>query len=95
MDLPSYKDVLSMGKEALKEVMIPVRVNKARKQAELEMCKLDEDLAVKAASLQDICSGENVNFAKIISLQDELALLNRKKEQYQQILDQMFPLDGE
>ncbi len=91
MELPSYKEVLSMGKEKLKEAMIPVRFNKARKQAELEMCKLDEELAVQSATLQDVCSKEDVNFPRIISLQDELCLLERKKEQYQQILDQMFP----
>jgi len=62
MELPSYKEVLSMGKEKLKEAMIPVRFNKARKQAELEMCKLDEDLAVKANTLQEVCSKEEVNF---------------------------------
>jgi len=93
MNLPSYKEVLSMGKEALKETMIPIRFRKARKQAELEMCKIEEEIAVKAASLQDTCSKEEVNFKRIIELQDELALIERKKEQYQQILDQMFPED--
>lgn len=91
MELPSYKDVLSMGKEKVKELMIPVRVKKARKQAELEMCKLDEDIATKISKLQDVCSSEEVSFSKIIELQDDIALLERKKEQYQQILDQMFP----
>jgi hypothetical protein len=91
MKLVSYKDALKMGKEKLGEMMIPVKTAKAQKQAELEMCKIDEEIAVKEAELHDTCCSEVVKFTKIIDLQDKLGLLARRKTQYQQILDEMFP----
>jgi hypothetical protein len=91
MKLPSYKEVLKMGKEKLEETLIPVRANKAKKQAELEMCDLEEKLATKTAEIAELCSAKELNFKKIIEAQDELGLLERKKTQYQNILDQMFP----
>jgi hypothetical protein len=32
-----------------------------------------------------------VNFGKIIDMQDELGLLERRKDQYEKILSEMFP----
>ena len=91
MKLVPYQQALKMGKEKLKEVLIPVRVKKARKQAELEMCKLEEDVAVKEAALNEECCKEEINFSRIIDMQDELGLLERRRNQYQKILDEMFP----
>jgi len=93
MKLLSYKEALKLGEKKLKEALIPVRVKKAKKQAELEMCKLEEQIAVKEAKLQEKCSDEEVNFPSIIELQDELGLLNRKRKQYERILEEMFPED--
>ena len=90
MQLESYSKILKMGKKKVAETLIPVRVNKARKQGELEMCKLEENIAIKQVSIQEECSKEDVNFPKIITLQDELALLERKRKQYDKILQEMF-----
>jgi hypothetical protein len=91
MKLTSYNDALKLGKEKLREALIPVRVNKAKKQAELEMCKLEEKIAVKEVAIHDACCVEEVNFGKIIDMQDELGLLERRKDQYEKILSEMFP----
>ena len=93
MELPAYKDALKMGKEKLGEMLVPVKATRAKKQAELEMCKLDEELATKQADLHEECCKEDVSFPKIIEMQDAIALLERKKKQYQKILDEMFPED--
>ncbi|NIB43785.1 hypothetical protein HBA55_29555 [Pseudomaricurvus alkylphenolicus] len=95
MKLPSYHEVLTMGKEAVEKALIPVRVKKAKQQAKLEMCKLDEDIAVKEARLKEICCHQELNFPSIIELQNEIGLLKRKKKQYQEILNQMFPSDNQ
>ena len=91
MKLVSYSEALKMGKEKLKEALIPIRVSRAKKQAELEMCKLDEKIAVKEASLHEECCKENVDFPRIIEMQDELGLLERKRKQYASIIEEMFP----
>lgn len=91
MKLMSYKEALKMGKDKVREALVPVKVNRARKQAELEMCKLDEQIANKEAEISEECCAEEVNFARLIEKQDDLALLERRKAQYKKILDEMFP----
>ena len=91
MKLTPYAAALRMGKEALKKAMVPVKVRSAQKQAELEMCKLDEQIATIEVAITEQCGSDDLNFARIIEMQDDLALLERRKVQYQVILDQMFP----
>lgn len=91
MKLPSYSEVLKMGKEALEESLVPIRTNRAKKQAELEMCDLEEKIATQESKVAELCRSKDLNFKRIIDAQDELALLLRRKEQYQEILSQMFP----
>ena len=93
MKLISYKQALKMGKEKIGEMLVPVKFKRAKKQAELEMCKLEEDIAVKESELHEECCKEEMSFKKIIDLQDSLALLERRKKQYQKILDEMFQED--
>jgi len=93
MKLPAYKSVLKMSKDILRDTLAPVRTMRAKKQAELEMAKLDEEIATKEAKLNEACCKEEINFARIIELQDEIALTERKKKQYQKILDEMFPAE--
>jgi phosphate uptake regulator len=91
MKLPKYKDVLKMGETAIKKTLAAPRAASAKKKAELEMCKIDEDIATKETDLHEECCKQDVSFPSIISLQNKIALKQREKKQYQMILDQMFP----
>ncbi len=91
MKLTPYGEALRLGEKALKAILVPVKVNRAKKQAELEMCNLDEKIATLEVAIHEQCSSEDLRFASIIEMQDDLALLVRRKEQYQVILDEMFP----
>ena len=82
-----------MGKEKVSRALAPVKANRAKAQAELEMCKIDEEIATKEAELHEEACNENVSFPKIIDLQNKLGLLERKKKQYGKILEEMFPQD--
>lgn len=94
MKLPTYRDVLKMAKEKVDDALAPVRAARAKKQAELEMAKLDEEIATMTAKIYEVFCQKDVNFAALIEQQDKLALAERKKRQYQKILDEMFP-EGE
>lgn len=91
MKLPAYNDVLKMAKEKVDDALAPVRAIRARKQAELEMAKLDEQIATQEAKIYELCCEKEINFAAIIERQDALALTERKKKQYARILEEMFP----
>lgn len=93
MKLLSYSETLKAGKAAIGDMLIPLRVNRARKQAELEMCKLDEDIANNEAALQAACCEEEINFNRIIEMQDRLGLLERRRKQFEKIINEMFPVD--
>lgn len=91
MKLPAYKDVLKMAKEKIDDSLAPVRAMRAKKQAELEMAKVDEKIATAEAKIHETCCDKEIDFSKLIDMQDQLALLERKKKQYQKILNEMFP----
>lgn len=93
MKLISYSEALRAGKDKISDMLIPLRVNRARKQAELEMCKLEEDIARKEAALHEACCAEEVNFNRLIEMQDTLGLLERRHKQFQKIVDEMFPVE--
>lgn len=91
MELMNYRDCLKAGKDKIKEALVPVRFNRAKQKAKLKMCELDEKIAIQTADIHELCASDDLDFDKIIDKQDDLAMLTRRKEQYQKILDEMFP----
>lgn len=93
MSLLKYKDVLVLAKEKVKEAMAPLRAREMRKKAELEVCKLESSIAEKEQKVQQYASEYPVNFDKLIDALDELELTKRRKEQFDQIITEMFGED--
>ena len=93
MKLKPYKEILKMAKEAIDETLAPVRAMRAKKQAELEVAKMDKKIATHEAKIQEICVEKDINFDKLISAQDELALMERRKKQFARIIEELFPED--
>lgn len=93
MKLTPYKEILKMEKEKVDEVLAPVRAMKARKQAELEIAKLDEQIATQESKIQEICFQKEINFDTLINTQDDLALTERRKKQFEKIVNEMFSED--
>ena len=91
MKLKPYKEILKMGKEKVDEALAPARANRARKQAELEIAKMEESVASQEAKIFELCSSKEIDFNKIIEAQDKYALTERKIKQFNQIIKEMFP----
>ena len=91
MKLKPYKEVLKMAKEKVDEALATPRAYRARKQAELEVAKMEESIASKEAKIMEMCAEKEINFNKIIEAQDELALMERKRKQFKKIIEEMFP----
>jgi len=91
MKLTPYADLLKMGKEALEAIKAPLRAREMKKQAELEMLKIEGKQVELQAKLDELASAYPVNFAAIIETGDELALIERRMKQYDDIIKQMFP----
>jgi hypothetical protein len=91
MKLTPYAKLLVMGKEALDATLAPIRARAAKKQAELELAKLDERIATLESELTSICAQKDINFERVIEKMDDIALASRRRDQFNQIIDQMFP----
>ncbi|MEE9354216.1 MAG: hypothetical protein V3U75_01365 [Methylococcaceae bacterium] len=91
MKLKSYKEILKMGKEKVNETLAPARANRARKQAELEIAKMEESIASQEAKIMELCAVKELDFDAIIEAQDKYALTERKIKQFQTIIEEMFP----
>lgn len=91
MKLKPFAEIIAMSKEKLSEALAPIRARKVRSQAELEMAKLDDELIRLEADIQEQCSKEDINFPSLLDKLDKVALLERRKTQYESVLAQMFP----
>ena len=80
-----------MVTEKLDAALAPVRARQVKTQAELEMAKIDEQLISTEASIQELCAQKQIDFVKLLKLMDDVALAERRKKQYAQILAELFP----
>jgi len=47
------------------------------------------------ADIQEQCSKEDINFPNLLDKLDKVALLERRKAQYEDVLSQLFPAKAE
>jgi hypothetical protein len=90
MALIKYKDALVLCKEKIKEAMAPLRAREMRKKGELEICKIDSDIADKEQKIQEFASKYPIDFDKLLDAIDDLELVKRRKEQFEKIIEELF-----
>lgn len=91
MKLKPFAEILAMTKEKLSEALAPIRARKVRSQAELEMAKLDDELVRLESETHEMCAREEISFPSLLDKLDRIALLERRKKQYQKVLGELFP----
>lgn len=91
MKLKPFAELIALSKEKLAESLAPIRARKVKSQAELEMAKLDDELVRLEADIQEQCAKEDINFPSLLDKLDKVALLERRKQQYEAVLAQLFP----
>lgn len=90
MSLMKYKEVLALAKEKINEAKAPFRAREMGKKAELEVCKLESIIADREQKIHELSSEYPLNFDSLIEAIDELELTKRRKEQFEQIIAEMF-----
>lgn len=91
MELRPFKELISMSKEKLDIAMAPIRAKQVKSKAELEMAKIEADILTKETAVQEMCTDKDINLSNLIDFLDEIALLERRQEQYKKVLNQLFP----
>lgn len=90
MQLQKYKDIIALAKEKITEAMAPLRAHEMKKKAELEMAKLESQIAEKEQSIQEAASQYPIEFYKVLDAIDEMELTKRKKAQFEKLIKEMF-----
>ena len=93
MKLKPFKDLISMTSDKLKEALAPIRARKVRIQAEMKKSEIDEKIAVLESEIQEMCATTEINFDSLFDKLDKIALLERRKKQYDKVLNDLFPDD--
>ena len=89
--LKPLKKLLAMSKEKIDETLAPVRVRQIKSKAELEMAKIDEKLISTEARILELCTQREINFDLIIKEMDDYSLNERRQQQFQKIITELFP----
>lgn len=93
MKLTPYREMIALAKDKAKELMAIPRAFEQRKRAELEMAKIDSLIAEGEQSINEVTAEYPVNFDRLIDKIDDLALLERRRDQFARIVAEMFPAD--
>jgi hypothetical protein len=80
-----------MAKEVVDAALVPVRVIKARRRLQFLMADVDDRIAEQETKIETICLKREIDFNTLAILQDELALMERRKRQFAKIMEEMFP----
>lgn len=91
LQIKPLKELIALSKEKLDEAMAPMRARREKAKAELEMVKIESSMLDMEGKIQEMLTGKNIDFPKLMDRLDEYALLERRKQQYDDILLQLFP----
>jgi hypothetical protein len=91
MKLKPYQEVIRMAKEVVDAALVPVKVIKAKKRLQFLMADVDERIAEQESKIETMCLEKEIDFNLLAILQDELALMERRKKQFARIMEEMFP----
>lgn len=91
MNLKPFKDIIALTKEGKDKLLAPVRAKKIQAQANLAMTKIDEEIVTLESDIQEMCSESEINFDKLLKKLDDVAILERRKKQYEKVISQLFP----
>lgn len=91
MQLKPFKELIALSKEKLDEAMAPIRARQVQFRADLEMAKLDADILTKETLVQEMCTHKDIDLTLLLNRLDEIALLERRREQYVEVIGQLFP----
>jgi hypothetical protein len=91
MKLRPFKEIIAMSKDKLNEALAPIRARKVKTQAEMKKSEIDEQIVNLESDIQEMCTGKDISFDGLFEKLDKVALLERRKKQYDKVLGELFP----
>ena len=94
MKLDKFENLLTRTKEKLDDVLVPIKVREMKAKAELEMTKLEAELIQGERDVQEYMSKpDTMEIACLIDKMDNVALIERRKEQFKTVIAELFPAE--
>ena len=90
MTLTPYKKVLGMTENEKDAMLLPIKIKTAKKQAELEIVKLEEEIALTENKINELASSPDLRLLEIARAFDNLGIIERRKKQFIQIVSELF-----
>lgn len=91
MKMKPFAEMLKLSKEKIDELLAPLRASRIEAQAKLEMAKIDEKLITLESDIQELCTSKDVDLQAVIRKLDDIGLLERRKNQFQKLVKELFP----
>ena len=90
--MKTYKELLTMGKEALDSLRAGSKANEMQAKAALELAQLETKLLELARTIEDETAKYPIDFDKILSAQDKYQLTERRIEKFKALVAELFPV---
>lgn len=91
MKLKPFAEIIGLSKEKLNEALAPIRARQVRAKADLEVTQIDTRLLSLETEIQEMCAGKDLNLPHLIDKLDDVALLERRKAKFAEVISQLFP----
>lgn len=85
-----YKDLISKGKEAIAALELPFKVRKEKKNLEMKILELEQQIAKDDLTIQEQKSAHPINWDALLKAIDNKALNDRKLLQLQALETELF-----
>lgn len=85
-----YEKLLSKGKEVIEALELPFKVRKERKELEMKILELEQQLAKDDLTIQQEKSNSPIAWDKLLKAIDNKAINDRKLAQLQSLEKELF-----
>jgi hypothetical protein len=86
-----FAEVIKLSKEALDDVLAPVRARAAKAKADMVSAKLEEEMIDLERRIHEACAEKELDFNKITDLINKFELAERKRKQVSKLVAELFP----
>jgi hypothetical protein len=86
-----FAEVIAMTAEKLDETLAPIRARAASARADMEMASLEEQMVSIERRIHEACAAKDLNFTTITSLIDQYELTERRHNQINSLIGELFP----
>ena len=86
----TYRELLAKGKEAIAALELPFKIKKEKKNLEMKILELEQEIAKNELTVQEQKSANPINWDKLISSIDTVELSKRKLKQLEKLQEELF-----